>query len=71
MSLSFCSYGDCAASLRPRHREAPKLCSQHGESLHRLDLCRWTHHGGQLPGMVIRFTCPVKRADKTQKQYLQ
>ncbi len=60
LCLPFCSYGDCAATLRPRHWEASKLRSQHGESLHRLDLCRWTHHGWQLPGMLIQFKTEIK-----------
>uniref|UniRef100_A0A8C5CMV7 Zgc:154058 n=1 Tax=Gadus morhua TaxID=8049 RepID=A0A8C5CMV7_GADMO len=44
------SDGDCAATLRPCHREAPELSAQHGQSVHRLDLLRWPHHCGQLPG---------------------
>jgi len=56
VSLSCFSCGDCAAPLCPCHWKAPELYSQHGESLHRLDLCRWTHHGGKLSGTVVQFT---------------
>ncbi|KAM8836315.1 uncharacterized protein AB9W97_002073 isoform 1-T1 [Spinachia spinachia] len=44
------SDADRAAALRSRHREAPELHPEHGRPVHGVDLCRWPHHGGKLPG---------------------
>ena len=50
ISVCSCSDADRPPALRPRHRETPELCPEHGRTLHRLDLCCRTHHGGKLPG---------------------
>lgn len=44
------SDADWPAALRSRDREAPELHPQHGRPLHRMDLRRWSDHGGKLPG---------------------